>query len=88
MLAALFALLALLGAFLIVAHSRARRGLVLAGEPGTIASAVSIAGGSELSYLIEAKDRPDVMAKLLRNHRFRLCESTSSSLSLLLHDPH
>lgn len=79
-LAALFALLAIIGTILIAAHHRARRGLFLAGEPGTIASAVSIAGGSELAYLIEAKDDPELMAKLLRNHRFGLDESESFPL--------
>lgn len=54
-LAGLFFFFAIAGSALMRAHALARRGLALSAEPGTIATAASVAGQSDLAYLIEVR---------------------------------
>lgn len=71
-LAVVFSFLAIAAAFLTYFHRRARSNVFLPASPGTIATACSVAGGSELAHLIEPRDDRKTCSKLLRRHKFTL----------------
>lgn len=57
-LAGIFLFLALVGGGLMWSHKKARKNLVLASEPGSIAAAIQLGGASELGYLIDVRNLP------------------------------
>jgi len=75
-LAATFAILAICGCVLAVGFNRARRNLNLAHEPGTIASAASIAGSSEVAVILEGTDDEATIKHLLMQHLYRIDPQT------------
>ncbi len=79
-LAGLFSLVAIGGVLILLLQWRDKRDLKLGAPPGTIASAVAIAGQSELSYLVEGMDTAEDMETLLSDMTFRI-----DSVSCLIH---
>src|SRR6266436_2123483 len=71
-LAVLFFLVAIGGVLILLLQWRDKRDLRLGAPPGTIASAIAIAGQSELSYILEGMDTMEEMETLLSDLTFRI----------------
>jgi hypothetical protein len=67
---------ALVGAFVEYFHHDSRRNLHLRNEPGTIASAISIGGETNVAHLLNSPQQQGDLAQILHNRRFRIDPQT------------
>lgn len=71
-LAVILIIMALLGVAIAILHHRATRSLHLTSEPSTLASAVALAGQSDLGRILDGKDTKEEMHAILADLNFAL----------------
>ncbi|KAF7972810.1 hypothetical protein HWV62_17000 [Athelia sp. TMB] len=80
--ASVLAVVAVLGAFIQLAHAHSRRYLRLHHQPGTIASAVTIGAQTSLAKILHGQQEEKEIVQALQDKRFRIHPQTMKILTM------